>query len=136
MDKGCYEPLCEKCQVDHIRRHRNLGEQYPPIKTLETVEKELLYSVELEIKARTAESRMGGDIKNTKDLIKDYVDEFFYRSAAERLRNLRIQKEILSSQPSVKAMLDILTEDNGYFIDEKFQRRFETFLAQNLTLNN
>jgi hypothetical protein len=33
-------------------------------------------------------------------------------------------------------MLDILTEDNGYIIDETFQKKIEAFLVQNITLKN
>lgn len=67
---------------------------------------------------------MGNDVKNSKDVIKDYVDEFFYGSAADRIKTLRCQHETLSKKPSIKAILEILTEDNGYLIDDKFQKRF------------
>jgi hypothetical protein len=79
---------------------------------------------------------LGGDTKNNKDIIKEYVDEYFYRSSAERLMSLKSQKEMLSKQPTIRLMLDILTEDNGYIIDETFQKKIEAFLVQNITLNN
>jgi hypothetical protein len=79
---------------------------------------------------------LGGDTKNNKYIINEYVDEYFYRSSAERLMSLKSQKEMLSKQPTIRLMLDILTEDNGYIIDETFQKKIEAFLVQNITLNN
>lgn len=36
----------------------------------------------------------------------------------------------------MRVLLEVLTEDRFYEIDDDFQRRLEGFLAQNITLNN
>jgi hypothetical protein len=90
----------------------------------------------MEIKCREAQYKLSGNSKNTKDMIKDWIDEYFYKGSAERLRVLKLQKEALRSKPSMKLLLDVLTEDRFYEIDDDFQRRFEGFLMQNVIVNN
>lgn len=96
VDPGCYEPLCIICEGEHRNLHHSFeARDRPPIKSVIEVEEDCLYAINMEIKSREAQYKLSADNRNTKDMIKEWIDEYFYRGGAERLRVLKLQKEAL-----------------------------------------